>query len=829
LDLTLTARESGGGFRAPMCGVPFHAVTGYIARLIKADKQVAICEQLSAPGDQKGMLKRDVVRLITPGTITDEDILVGCENNFLLAVYKNKDNIAFAISDISTGEMSVLEFDEKSVSFEDAVLNVAPKEILASESAALVINEFESVKTGKLPRAKRRNGVRYVFKNAEGFVLKFFKTASLAALGLQSFPDSVCALSDILGYIEDTQKTAIANILPPKIVTASARMFLDNATQRNLELLENLSDGQVKGSLLGILDKTCTSAGARLLRKIITEPVTDEKEIFKRQDCVDELERNAVLRQNLQEKLRNVRDIQRLSSRLVQNTASPRDIKGIAVSVAGAAEIKELLKTSKAAKLVGIYKAINTLSKLTDKIERAIVDNPPLNLSDGGVVKSGYNKELDGYRNMQSEGEQYVKAFEERERGKLEIKNLKVGYNRVFGYYIEIPKSQGSLAPMGYIRKQTVANAERYTSAELTELENAIRSSGDSAARCEATIYNEIREELKEEVTSLVLNAQALSFLDVYTSFAQVADENNYCRPVVSQKSKTLEIQGGRHPTVEAGMNGRFIPNDSKLIKGERQTLIITGPNMAGKSTYMRQNALIALMAHIGSFVPARSASMPLFDRIFTRIGASDNLSHGQSTFMLEMSEVALILNQATSKSLLILDEVGRGTSTLDGLSVAWAIAEHLSLKIGAFTLFATHYHELSELSRASQLIKNLHFLISESENGVTFLYKAADGSADKSFGIEVAELAGVNANVIKRSKEILSILSEQRKDDNFKETLSSSILEGAAPTEQLSFFEAAQNDNEKEVLSGIRGLNINSLTPLEALTLLSGYVKRLK
>ncbi len=828
LDLTLTGRDCGLAERAPMCGVPYHAADSYIAKLVKCGKKVAICEQLTAPGDQKGMVRRDVIRVITPGTVTSDDMLEASANNYILSVYASHKIAALAWLDVSTGDLKALELKEDEAGrLEDLVLSIAPSEIISNTEGCERLKDTEGVATGKLPRPQNYYDYAFDAEIAGKTIREFYQVYNLAALELDSAPSALSATGALLSYIESTQKRTLAHIMTPRLVRKSGQMFLDYNTKRNLELTETMADKNKTGSLLWVLDKTRTNMGARCLRRWVQEPLLDVGEIRLRQQAVGELVRNRELRAEFCAVLSGIRDVERLCNKLAYNTINPRECLSVGYSLKQMPIVKKLLSKAKSACLIDINQRIDALEDIKNLIDAAIDEQAPAVLKDGNIIKAGYNEELDGYRATQSNAKKWLAEYEAKEREATGLKTLKLGFNNVFGYYIEVSNSYLNQVPYSYVRKQTLSTGERYITPELKKMEELILGSAEKAQKLEEKLFADIKEILAGVMRALQSNARAIAELDALLSFAETAAANNYCCPVITDKDRIL-IKNGRHPVVEAIKKANeFVPNDTVMDDSSR-LLIVTGPNMAGKSTYMRQVALIVLMAHMGSFVPAEQAEIALVDRVFTRIGASDNLAYGQSTFMLEMTEVANILNNATEKSLLVLDEIGRGTSTLDGLSIAWAIVEYIALKIKAKTLFATHYHELSELETLIPDCKNYHVLIKESKDGITFLYKIARGGASKSFGIEVASLAGVNRKVIERAKDIMASLEENHVlSGDFNNRIANNASSDAVPVNQMGFFsdEAQEYSNIAKILEDV---DIDSITPIQALTLLADLKKTL-
>ena len=825
LDLTLTGRDCGLEERAPMCGVPHHAVDGYISKLVKAGKKVAICEQLSAPGDQKGMVKRDVIRVITPGTVTDDEMLDATSNSYLLSVVIGKSGVGLAWIDVSTGEVYVKELPS-ATSLEDVILSLSPSEIISNTKGYTDILEYESVSLGKLPRPQAYYDYAFDKEIAEKSVLSFYGINNIGALDLEKGSLALSALGGMLDYVSGTQKRKLAHIRAPKTLRSGDKMFIDYNTKRNLELTKTLFDGSKMGSLFWVLDRTRTSMGARALRKAIDEPFALINDVNERLDAVEDLVKNAQMREELGEALSSIHDVERLCNRIAYGTISPRGAQSIAFSLQKTVSVIYALRRAKSSRITLLRDLIDPLEDLANHIMTALVDTPPIVVKDGGIFRDGYSAELDSYRSAKTSAKRWLAEYEAKEREETGIKQLKVGYNRVFGYYIEVSNSNLPMVPYRFERKQTLTTGERFITDELKKMEEVILGAEEKALSLESAMFAEIKNSLAEVVAVLQMNSNAVAELDLLYSLATTAVASGYVRPKMKENSGDIVIKDGRHPVVEAlKRKNAFVPNDA-VMTADSRTLIITGPNMAGKSTYMRQVALIVLMAHIGSFVPAREAEICLVDRIFTRVGASDNVAYGQSTFMVEMTEMANILNNATEKSLLVLDEIGRGTSTIDGLSIAWAIVEHLALKLKAKTLFATHYHELSELESELPGLKNYHVLIKDDDGKITFLYKIARGGANKSFGIEVATLAGVNEKITNRAKMIMRSI-EDSQEGKLSTTIGANISEDAVPTTQMGFF---MDDGKYEELARvINDIDLNSITPLHALTILSNLQKMTK
>lgn len=817
LDLTLTGRDCGLKERAPMCGVPYHAVDAYVSKLIKCGKKVAICEQLTAPGDQKGLVKRDVVRVITPGTVTGDSMLDATDMSYIAAYYKKGASEGVAWLDVTTGETMV--WDAEGIGVEERLLQISPKEIIANADGFDYLINTDAVQGGRLPKPEKHYEYAFSEDNAEKTVKDFYGVFSIDALGMGALKASRMALGGLLDYITATQKQHLDHISTPKTVLNSDEMFVDFNTRRNLELTETLFDRAKHGSLLWVMDKTVTNMGARALRKTVLAPFRRLKDIEQRLDAVEELVKKPKILIQTRDALKDIRDVERLRNKIAYNTINPRECMGIAVSLDAIARLKEAASVLKSERMTALNALIDPLEELKNAVFDTVCDNPPATLKDGGVIREGYSEELDKLRSAKSSAKSWIAEYEAKERAATGIKQLKIGYNRVFGYYIEV--SNGNLAnvPYRYERKQTLTTGERFITDELKKMEEVILGAEEKALVLEESIFRELKGYLSKALPSLQLNAYAVSEMDLLCSLATLATENGYVRPRMNSDGKIV-IKNGRHPVVEVfKRQNEFVPNDV-VMDFDSRLLVITGPNMAGKSTYMREAALIVLMAHMGSFVPASEAEISVVDRVFTRVGAGDNLVSGQSTFMVEMTEMANILNNATVDSLIVLDEVGRGTSTLDGLSIAWAIVEYISLKLKAKTLFATHYHELAELENTLPGLKNYHVLVKESDSGVTFLYKIARGAASKSFGLEVARLAGLKADVLDRAAQVLTAIEESN-EFNLKKSVSERPGSDAVPSEeQLGFFnEDAEYVKIKSVLND---LDPNSVTPIQAITILS-------
>ncbi|MBQ9513544.1 MAG: DNA mismatch repair protein MutS [Clostridia bacterium] len=804
LDLTLTGKDCGLSERAPMCGIPFHAAEIYIAKLVALNEKVAICEQLSEPNG-KGLVERDVVKVVTAGTVTNNELIDDKTNNFLASVYYSDNSISVSWVDITTGEFFAKSFKGENLSEElfNELVKINPAEIICNKNA-LSFNESPLIIHGVLPKF---NGVLesfFTFSNARQTLLNHFNVLTLEHFNIEDDKDVISSCGALISYLNDTQRHGLINIDRIRLLNDNSFMTLDINAIRNLELIKTIRDGKRYGSLLWVIDKTRTSMGARKLQSYLLSPLLDIGKINYRLNGVEDFYKNTLVRQSLYETLGDIKDIGRICGKISNGNLLPRDCLALKNSLALLPKIKFNLSGMQSEFVNDIINNLVDFSELINLLDRAIDDKPPTNMKDGGYIKPYFDDELDKCRNYYENGKQLIAQLEAKERERTGAKTLKIGYNRVFGYYIELTNSFKSLAPYDYERRQTLAGAERYITKELKDLEINILSSEEKALRLEAKIFNDIKDVLIKNINDLQKTSEALSELDVLISLSTVAKENNYVKPIMVDSEKPLNIVDGRHPVVETLSKNIFIPNDTFLDNAENRTMILTGPNMAGKSTYMRQTALIVLMAHIGSFVPCKYAEIPLVDKIFTRVGASDNLISDQSTFMVEMTEVADIILNATSKSLLILDEIGRGTSTYDGLSIAWAVVEYLNNTVKAKTMFATHYHELTELENRIEGIKNYKVVVKETEKGIVFLRKIVRGGANRSFGIEVAKLAGVSSSIIDRAKNILKQL--ENSDINYK------------PTNEKE----ETNTNNDKLNEIIEGIDINVISPIEALNILS-------
>ena len=816
LELTLTGKDCGLEERAPMCGVPFHSVNTYIEKLIARGYKVAICEQLEDPALAKGLVKRDVVRVMTAGTVTDPSMLEEKSNNFLMSVAletdgKRKEGAAgIAWADVSTGEFYVAEPPEAILRAE--ILRIGPTEIICSDTAALQ----ECVGQLTEMTISEQNSNWFQAHNARETLQNHFGLSSLAGFGLEERKAALCAAGALMKYLGETQKNSLEHMTALRFARSGNKMLLDPNTRRNLELTESLRGKGRKGTLLSLLDKTHTAMGGRLLKSWVEAPLTERDEINRRLDAVEALVRNRMTGMSLAEELEGVYDMERLLSKISYRSLNARDCLALCASFRKIPGIRSLLSETECAELRKIRDQLDPMEDLTALLEHAIHPDAPMLITEGGIIRDGYSEVLDDYREAQKNGKQWILELEANERDATGIRNLRVQYNKVFGYYIEVTKSFLQQVPSRYIRKQTLTNAERYMTPELKEIEQKIIGAQEQSVRLELQIFSEIRDQIAGQIPRIQQTAEALKKLDVYQSLSRVASENAYVRPEMVTDG-TLTITEGRHPVVEQSLrDNSFVPNDTLLDENENRMMIITGPNMAGKSTYMRQVALICLMAQIGSFVPAREAKLPVCDRIFTRVGASDDLASGQSTFMVEMSETAYILRNATKDSLIILDEIGRGTSTFDGLSIAWAVVEYIcdKEKIGAKTLFATHYHELSELEGHLDGIKNYCISVKEHGEDVIFMRKIMRGGADKSFGVHVARLAGIPHPVIVRAHEIQARLEVSDINQN---TIGQNILgenNESRKNEQQDLFEY----KKMEIIQELQELDVMALTPIDAM-----------
>ncbi len=828
LDITLTGRDCGLEKRAPMCGVPYHAVDSYIAKLIAAGEKVAICEQLSDPKTTKGMVDRDVIRVITPGTVIEDNILDEKKNNYIASIYIDNNCAAIAWADVSTGEFNCFELSSNKVLIEDMLVTINPAEIITNSVSFPIVSEIPSIRMGRLPKPYNYIDSAYNYGNAYKKLLDSFKTQSLQIFECEGNKPIVSVAGSLMEYISDTQKRALCHINGLKLIKNNNFMFLDTATRRNLEITQNSRDSKRYGSLLWVIDKTKTSMGARMLRNWMDQPLINSKKINARLDGVESLINNNPLRTELVESLKQIKDIERIVSKVAYKSVNPKELRTLGESLAILPQIKAALKTENSTILTKIYNNIDEMRDVSELLLKAIKSDCKTLLREGDFIADGFNVDLDNLRNARANGREILAKIEAEEKASTGIKNLKVGYNKVFGYYIEVTNSSKEKVPYRYVRKQTLANAERYITEELKQVEDMVLGADEKALALELKIFDEIIAVIKENTSALKISANAVAQLDTLISFAEVSLENNYCKPIISTDLDSISIIKGRHPVVEKiiGLN-QFVPNDFIIDKKENRTMIITGPNMAGKSTYMRSVAIITLLAHIGCYVPAESAEIEVTDRIFTRIGASDDLVFGQSTFMMEMTEVATILKNATDKSLLILDEIGRGTSTCDGLSIAWAVIEYVTNNFKTKTLFSTHYHELTELEGMLDGVKNYKIMVREIDGQVIFTHKITRGGANKSFGIEVAKLAGIPQTVLDRATTISKKLEQNEilKDTNSILLDSKNIFE-KDDIKQLSFFENSISD---EIIDILKNIDTDNITPMQALRELSDLKEKVR
>ena len=834
LEITLTGKSCGLDERAPMCGIPYHAVEGYLNRLVAKGYKVAICEQVEDPKTAKGIVKREVVRIVTPGTNLDTQALDETKNNYIMCVVYIADRYGLSVADVTTGDYFVTELETSGKLF-DEIYKFMPSELICNEAFYMSGMDMDLL--------KERLGITIYALDAWYFddalcqrtLKEHFKVNALEGLGLGDYDCGVIGAGALLTYLKETEKTDLAHLTKLTGYAAGKYMMLDSSTRRNLELCETLREKQKRGSLLWVLDKTKTAMGARTLRKYIEQPLIDKEAVERRLDAVEEFKEVAIAREEIREYLSPVYDLERLVCKITYKSANPRDLTAFRSSLSMLPHIRCIMGDMDSPLLREIFDSLDTLEDLCRLITDAIQDEPPLAMKEGNIIREGYDEEVDRLRSAKSDGKEWLAKLEEQERQKTGIKNLRIRFNKVFGYYLEVTNSFKDLVPDYYTRKQTLANAERYIIPELKELEDTILGAEDKLYALEYELYCKVRDTIAGEIERIQTTARAVAQIDVFTSLALVAERNNYVRPRINEKG-VIDIKDGRHPVVEKMIpNDMFIANDTFLNDRKNRISVITGPNMAGKSTYMRQTALIVLMSQIGSFVPASSADVGLVDRIFTRVGASDDLASGQSTFMVEMTEVANILRNATCRSLLILDEIGRGTSTFDGLSIAWAVIEHISNSrlLGAKTLFATHYHELTELEGKIDNVNNYCIAVKEKGDDIVFLRKIVKGGADKSYGIQVAKLAGVPDTVIERAKEIVEELSHADITARVKD-IAVNGHEAKIKTKkfdevdlaQMSLFDTVKDD---DVIDEIKNLDVSNLTPIDALNTLYQLQNKLK
>lgn len=836
LELTLTGKSCGLKERAPMCGVPYHAVDSYLSRLVQKGYKVAIAEQMEDPKQAKGLVKREVIRVVTPGTITSSQALDETKNNYLMAIVYLGDKMGVSVADITTGDFLVTEVGSERSLF-DEINKFSPAEIIYNDAFAMSGISLDEMKDRYHFAVSAVDSHYFQDESCRKVLKEHFKVNGLEGLGLGDYDSGVIAAGAVLQYLYETQKTTMDHLTSIVPYSTGNYMVLDSSTRRNLELLETMREKQKRGSLLWVLDKTRTAMGARLLRTWIEQPLIHKEEILERQKAIEELNMNYISREELREYLNPVYDLERLIGRISYKSANPRDLLAFRNSIAMVPYMKQLLQEFTCANLKALEEEMDPLEDLNDLISRAIAEEPPVTVREGGIIRDGFHEEADRLRHAKTEGKTWLAELEARERDKTGIKNLKVKYNKVFGYYFEVTNSFKDLVPDYFIRKQTLTNAERYTTDELKELEDVILGAEDKLFSLEYELFCQVRDAVGAQVVRIQKTARAIAETDVYASLSTVATRNDYVKPSINEKG-VIQIKAGRHPVVEKMMrDDLFVSNDTYLDNGKNRISIITGPNMAGKSTYMRQTALIVLMAQIGSFVPASQANIGICDRIFTRVGASDDLASGQSTFMVEMTEVANILRNATRNSLLILDEIGRGTSTFDGLSIAWAVVEHISNTrlLGAKTLFATHYHELTELEGLMSGVNNYCIAVKEQGDDIVFLRKIVKGGADKSYGIQVAKLAGVPDTVINRAKELVEQLVDTDLTARTREIAGANASASShkpvpkpddVEMSQLTLFDTVRED---DIIQEIKDMELGNMTPIDALNTLYRLQTKLK
>ncbi len=836
LEITLTGKDCGLEERAPMCGVPYHAVEGYLSRLVQKGYKVAIAEQMEDPRQAKGLVKREVIRVVTPGTLTNSQVLEESKNNYLMGIVYIDGVFGISTVDVSTGDYLVTEVKSER-SLIDEIYKFAPSEIICNEAFYMSGIDLEDLKNRLHAVISALDNRFFSDDSCRKILREHFHVQTLEGLGLADYGTGTIAAGAVLQYLYETQKNTLEHLTRITPYTTGQFMMLDTSTRRNLELTETLREKQKRGTLLWVLDKTKTAMGARMLRSLVEQPLIDKEEIIRRQNAVEELNMNYISREEICEYLNPIYDLERLLGRISYRTANPRDLIAFRNSLEMLPHIKQILREFSSDLIHAVEADLDPLEDLKVLIDAAIEEDPPVSIRDGGIIRDGYNEEADRLRHAKTEGKDWLAQLEQEEKEKTGIKNLKIKYNKVFGYYFEVTNSFKELVPDYFIRKQTLANAERYTTDRLKELEDLILGAEDKLFSLEYELFCQVRETIAGEVKRIQNSARAIAMTDVLTSLSVVATRYNYVKPHINEKG-IIRIRNGRHPVVERMMDGdMFVANDTYLDNGKNRISIITGPNMAGKSTYMRQTALITLMAQIGSFVPAEEADIGLCDRIFTRVGASDDLASGQSTFMVEMTEVANILRNATKNSLLILDEIGRGTSTFDGLSIAWAVVEYISNTkiLGAKTLFATHYHELTELEGTLSGVNNYCIAVKEQGDNIVFLRKIVKGGADKSYGIQVAKLAGVPDPVIARAKELVEELSDADITARAKEIAENSsgglskrkvAKADEVDLQQMSIFDTV---NEEDIIREIMDLEINRMSPIDALNTLDKLQAKLK
>ena len=836
LEITLTGKECGLEERAPMCGVPYHAVDTYLNRLVQKGYKVAIAEQMEDPRLAKGLVKREVIRVVTPGTITSAQALDESKNNYLMGIVYIGETFGIAVADISTGDFLVTEVESER-ELTDEINKFTPSEIICNEAFYVSGVDIEEIKNRHHAVISSLDHHFFSDEVCRKILKEHFKVGALAGLGLEDYDNGVIAAGAVMEYMYETQKSSLSHITTITPYSTGQYMIIDTSTRRNLELLETLREKQKRGSLLWVLDRTKTAMGARMLRTYIEQPLIHKPEITKRQNAIEELNMSFISREEICEYLNPIYDLERLIGRISYKTANPRDLIAFKSSLEMLPHIKNLLKEFSSDMLKDLWGELDPLEDVRELIGRAIIDDPPVTLRDGGIIRDGFHEEADKLRSAKTEGKNWLADLESQEKEKTGIKNLKVKFNKVFGYYFEVTNSFKDLVPDYFIRKQTLANAERYTTDQLKELENVILGAEDKLFSLEYSLFCQVRDSVADQVLRIQKTARAIAGIDVLTSLSSVATRNNYVKPQINEKG-LIDIKNGRHPVVEKMMrDDLFVSNDTYLDNGKNRVSIITGPNMAGKSTYMRQTALIVLLAQIGSFVPAEEANIGICDRIFTRVGASDDLASGQSTFMVEMTEVANILRNATKNSLIVLDEIGRGTSTFDGLSIAWAVVEHISNPkiLGAKTLFATHYHELTELEGTMSGVNNYCIAVKEQGDDIVFLRKIIKGGADKSYGVQVAKLAGVPDSVIVRAKELLAELSDADITAKAREIagINANIIQrkvdpkpDEVDLQQMSLFDTVKDD---DIIKELGELELGNMTPIDALNILYRLQTKLK
>ncbi len=834
LEITLTGKSCGQEERAPMCGIPYHAVDSYLNKMVSKGYKVAICEQVEDPKVAKGIVKREVIRIATPGTNLNIQALEDTKNNYLVCVTYFPGKIGMSVADVTTGDYYLTEVEDIK-RLQDEINKYAPSEVICNEQFFVSGYDIEDLKSRLNVSVYSLSPHYFDEENCRKGLMKHFRVNTLKGLGIEDFPVGLIAAGALLQYLYETQKTSLAHFTHIYPYLTSKYMLLDSSTRRNLELIETLREKQKKGSLLGVLDRTKTAMGGRLLRKYIEQPLIDKEKIEKRLDAVEALCQKSVDREEMREYLHTIYDLERLLGKVSYKTANPRDLIAFRNSLAMLPSIRTVLGDFDAPLLREIREHMDPLEDIYQLIDDAIVEDAPIAIKEGGIIKEGFNETIDSLKKAKTDGKNWLAALEEEDRERTGIRNLRIKYNKVFGYYFEVTNSYKDQVPEDYVRKQTLANAERYTTPRLKELEDNILNAEDKLFTLEYHLYCEIRDAIAREIERIQKTARAIARLDVFTSLAYVAEHNQYVRPTLNEKG-VIDIKEGRHPVVEQMIqNDMFIANDTHLDNQKHCIAVITGPNMAGKSTYMRQVALIVLLTQIGSFVPARKADVGIVDRIFTRVGASDDLASGQSTFMVEMNEVANILRNATPNSLLVLDEIGRGTSTFDGLSIAWAVIEHISNRkiLGAKTLFATHYHELTELEGKMDNVNNYCIAVKEKGDDIVFLRKIVKGGADKSYGIQVAKLAGVPEMVIDRAKEIVEQLSDnditekvQSIEINVKGEKHKPVRYDEVDLEQISLFDTVKDE---DVLQELQEIDVSNLTPVDALNTLYRLQNKLK